>query len=73
VEAALSLGYRYLKGVGVPENCPLALNYLELAANVAIEQANRRGYVLFMDRSRISSALDGTKKGIDNEVSRFVF
>ena len=45
-EAHMSIGYRYLKGLGVPQSCEKAVTHYEYAANFAAEQISSRGYTL---------------------------
>lgn len=50
----MALGYRYLYGEGVPENCETALVHYEYAANEAALQIEKRGYPLPIERNRLS-------------------
>jgi TPR repeat protein len=45
-QAHMSTGYRYLKGLGVPQSCDKAVMHYEFAANHAAEQIQSRGYAL---------------------------
>lgn len=40
----MSMGHRYLKGLGVPQSCEKAAVYYEFAANHAAEQLSARGH-----------------------------
>lgn len=63
------MGHRYLKGIGVPEDCPTAVSFLEVAANTAAEQISRRGFGLFVDRTHLSDHVDTRyRKEVDEEV-----
>lgn len=42
----MSIGYRYLKGLGVPQSCEKATVHYEFAANHAAQQIASRGYAL---------------------------
>eukprot|EP01041_Mallomonas_annulata_P002981 gene2981-5852_t len=67
-EANLALGHRYFKGVGVPERCSTAISFIEIAANVAAEEIERRGYTIFVDRTYLSQQHDAHyHKEIDDE------
>ena len=68
----MALGYRYLKGVGVPVNCALAVQYLELAANDAVRLIEERGFPLFSDRSRLQTLHEDGRKDGDTEVRTYV-
>lgn len=50
----MALGYRYFFGEGVPESCETSLLHYEYAANEAAAQIEKRGYVLPLDRNRLS-------------------
>ena len=49
------MGYRYLHGIGVMENCEIALSFYEYAANAATEYVGRWGYAFYQDRTLLSS------------------
>jgi TPR repeat protein len=52
--AHMTLGYRFYHGEGVPESCETALLHYEYAANEAASQIEKRGYVLPLERNRLS-------------------
>ena len=61
-----------MKGVGVPEDCPLAVKFLEVSANAAAAQIHSRGFGLFVDGSHLSDAIDTRyRKEVDEEVTEY--
>ena len=54
-EAHMSLGYRYLRGLGVRKSCEKALRFYEYAANYAASDLEYRGYGIFADKSHLGS------------------
>ena len=53
----MSLGYRYLRGLGVRKSCVKALLFYEYAANYAAIDMEYRGYSIFVDKSNLGSGL----------------
>ena len=49
----MSLGYRYLWGLGVKKSCEKALRFYEYAANYAAADMEYRGYNIFADKSNL--------------------
>jgi TPR repeat protein len=54
-EAHMSIGHRYLKGLGVPRSCEKAAIHYEFAANHAAEQILSRGYALRSVQSELTN------------------
>lgn len=52
-EANMVMGFRYLYGIGVPENCQKSALHYEYAANYAVNQINQRGYPMYIEKSRL--------------------
>ena len=70
-EAAMGMGYRYLHGIGVPENCETAKTFYEFAANIAADQIRRRGTPVHSERMKISDVevtSSAGRRDIDAEV-----
>ena len=53
----MSLGYRYLRGLGVRKSCVKALLFYEYAANYAAIDMEYKGYSIFVDKSNLGSGL----------------
>ncbi len=65
--AAMSMGYRYYFGLGVPESCEKALPYYEFTANTAAKYLEEKGYIPVVDRSRLNDVIESQSKGMKNE------
>lgn len=65
--AAMSMGYRYYFGLGVPESCEKALPFYEYAANTAAKYLEEKGYSPVIDRSRLNDVVESQSKGQKNE------
>ena len=73
-EANIAIGHRYHKGIGVPDKCTTAINFLEIGANTAAKQIDERGYPIFNDRSHLSEQRDAKyRKEVDHEVITYDF
>jgi TPR repeat protein len=62
-EANMGMGYRYMKGIGVQENCLSAVAHYEYAANAAVNQISERGYAYHIEHSKLSDIEKATVKG----------
>eukprot|EP01034_Spumella_vulgaris_P037869 gene37869-46730_t len=69
VEAAMGMGYRLLNGIGVTASCELALPFYELSANHAAEFFETEGMVPFVDRMKLSDALDPSAKWLKQDAT----
>lgn len=59
VLANMGMGYRLMHGIGVVENCELALPFYEYAANIAADAIEKSaGYSAVPDRMKLSEATD---------------
>lgn len=67
--ANAALGYRYWTGLGVPASCETALDHFEAAANDAAAIIEKRGFTVFLDKSRISRKKNSRE--IDEEVVEY--
>jgi hypothetical protein len=65
-EAHMSMGYRYFKGLGVPQSCEKAAAYYEFAANHAAETIEKRGFALHQINTKLTNHIPWLS-GEDNE------
>lgn len=69
-EAALGMGYRFLKGVGVAESCERALPFYEFAAHLAADAIAERGYPEVIDTTHLSALEDPASQWVRSEATQ---
>eukprot|EP01039_Chlorochromonas_danica_P007936 gene7936-8755_t len=69
-EAALGMGYRFLKGVGVTESCERALPFYEFAAHLAADAIAERGYPEVIDTTHLSALEDPASQWVRSEATQ---
>lgn len=62
-ESSMALGYRHMYGIGVPEDCELALKYYEYSANLAASLFENRSYPLYSEKIRLNDIENFKNKG----------
>lgn len=70
-EANMAMGYRYLRGIGVKENCEMALKHYEFAANAASQQLLNYTFAPYVEKSKITDIENMNSRGrreIDPEI-----
>ena len=70
-EANMAMGYRYLRGIGVKENCEIALKHYEFAANAASQQLLNYTFAPYVEKSKITDIENMNSRGrreIDPEI-----
>lgn len=69
VLANIGMGYRFMNGIGVVENCDQALPYYEYAANQAIADIIRLGQPVNPDKMKLSEVLDPNARWLKSEAT----
>ena len=61
-EAHMAMGYRYSRGISVPESCERGLLHYEFAANVAVSSILKRGHPLQLEHKYLSEESKGPSR-----------